>query len=106
VSQLKIIMKGSNPSTDFSLTVDGVQVFCDDVQIHITPQGAKAVITILDLDLEYEGDVLVKRKARDRESGEWKTADQLDNMAKGIRGDLKTLSEVEEARIGLKTVFK
>lgn len=85
MSQLKISMKGPNPSTDFSLTVDGVQVFCDDITIHITPQGAKAVITILDLDLEFEGDALVKRKARDRESGEWKTADQLENMASNIR---------------------
>lgn len=78
MSQLKIKMTGPNPSTDFSLTVDGVQVFCDDVQIHITPEGAKAVITILDLDLEWEGDAVVKRKVREI-TGEWKTVETEDN---------------------------
>lgn len=85
MSQLKIKMTGPDLNKDFSLTVDGVQVFCDEITIHITPQGAKAMITILELDLEFDGAALVKRKARDRESGEWKTADQMENMATNIR---------------------
>lgn len=86
MSQLKIKMNGPCPSKDFSLTVDGVQVFCDDVQIHITPEGAKAVITVLDLDLEWEGEAVVKRKVRDYKDGEWKTTEALENMAIGIKG--------------------
>ena len=84
MSQLKITMKGPNPYTDFSLTVDGVQVFCDDVQIHITPQGAKVVITVLDLDLEFDGEAIVKKKVK--HDGEWKTTESLENMATGIKG--------------------
>lgn len=52
------------------ITVDGKQVFAESVVIEMTATGTKAVITVYDLGLTFNGPVDVVHKTKNSE-GDW-----------------------------------
>lgn len=44
-----------------SIEVDGKKVFVNELQIHATSEGVKAVITVYDIDLEFTGQARVDK---------------------------------------------
>ena len=54
MEKLKIVIKDGNVATA-TLTVGGKQLLCHGVDIKITPYEIKAVVTIYDIDLDFEG---------------------------------------------------
>ena len=62
-SKLKVILRGGEVAKDLvAVELDGHPVFCDHINIDISPTRVKAVITILDVELEYEGPTETKHK--------------------------------------------
>lgn len=60
MSQLKIVYKHGDPP-HAEITVDGKPFFVDNVDIFIDATSSRAVITVYDIDLEYEGPTEVKK---------------------------------------------